>query len=76
MIWQDLVIALMTFILALPAIKMLFEENKPSRQNCLFIAGPLLVETVVFSTIGLWLTTALMLLNVVSWGILSLQRRV
>lgn len=75
MIWQDIVITIGCFLLALSTIPSITSNNKPPRSTCMGFVIILIAFAVSFATIDLWLSTLGAIAQSIAWGILLFQRR-
>ena len=75
MIWQDVVIMVGCFGLAVALLPSIFSKAKPARSTCLLSAVILTAFTVSFGTLGLWLSTAAEAVAALCWYILLIQKR-
>ena len=75
MIWQDIVLMISIFGLGFALIPAVLHKSKPARLTCLLTALLLLVITICFVTLRLWLSTVAEAFAVAMWFILLFQRR-
>lgn len=76
MIWQDIVITIGCFILALSTVPSIVSDKKPPRTTCIGFVLVLLAFAVSFATLNLWLSTGGAIAQAIAWLILLFQRRV
>lgn len=75
MIWQDWLICIGCFVLAVSMIPSVTGKEKPPRITCGIMASVLLSFAVAFGTLDLWLSLAGAMSQVTMWTILLFQGR-
>lgn len=75
MIWQDIVITVGCFLLALSTVPAILSSNKPPRFTCMGFVVILLSFAVAFATLNLWLSTGGAIAQAIAWLILLIQKR-
>lgn len=71
--WQDVVLAIGTWIFALALLPSLFSKNKPSKWTSLMTAVPLSSFVVCYFTLGLWITGISISVSSLLWWVLFYQ---
>jgi len=74
MLWQDYVISGAQLVLTFGLLPSVFGQNKPALSTSLLSGSALLIISVVFSTLSLWLSTFLLAAQCVLWYILAFQK--
>jgi hypothetical protein len=72
--WQDLVIMIGGFVLAIALIPTLLSKDKPPKSTCFITGGTLLVFSICYVTLGLYLAFFSTLLTSVIWFVIFFQK--
>ena len=75
MSWQDITIMVGCFALGFALFPSIFSKYKPARWSCALTFGVLLVLSICFATLKLWLSMGAELFATVCWFILLVQKR-
>lgn len=75
MIWQDILIGSAQAMLAIGLVPAIIHHHKPPLTTSLVTALGMAAFAVAFSTLGLWWSTAMSLVQFVLWITLALQKR-
>jgi len=75
MIWEDIVIAVGCFSLALALIPSIRKTHKPEKSSCALSVICLTALAISFASLGLWLSVASEIAGIITWGILLFQKR-
>lgn len=73
MIWQDIVLTVGGIFLSLSLIPFMFHEHKPPKHTSICSFAVLLIFSVCYATLGLWLTAVFTFFTSVCWFILLIQ---
>ena len=71
--WQDWILSISVLALNIALIPSLWGKAKPRLATSLLTALFLLPQTVVFFSLSLWYSLAMVLVNITLWLILALQ---
>jgi hypothetical protein len=74
MIWQDWVMMVGSFIFALALIPSVRGKDKPAVSSSIITGTVLLVFTLCYATLGLWLSFGSTFLTVIMWYVLAIQK--
>ena len=72
--WQDLVLMIGGFVFAIALIPTLMSKNKPPKSTCFITGGTLLIFSICYATLGLYLAFFSTLLTSVMWFIIFFQK--
>jgi len=71
--WQDIAIAVGQFVLGTALIPSVVSSFKPNKKTCLISLVVVIVFAFTFASLGMPLSVASSIMNVVLWGILLKQ---
>jgi hypothetical protein len=74
MIWQDWTMMVGSFVFALALLPSVLSKEKPAVSSSIITGTTLLVFTVCYATMNLWLSFSTSLLTVIMWYILAIQK--
>lgn len=71
--WQDYVLAVGAFLLAAALVPSIRSQSKPALSTSLLTGSVLVLFTVTFVSLQLWISAFAELLSVIMWAILAVQ---
>ena len=74
MIWQDILMMLGGFGLAIGLIPSVLGKNKPAKPSCAITAGILTSYVVAMATLGLFFSAIAISITAIMWWILLIQQ--
>jgi len=74
MIWQDIVMAIGGFGLALGLMPSVIGKDKPAKSSCAITGGILTIYVVAMATLGLYFTPIIIGITATVWWVLLYQQ--
>lgn len=74
MSWRDLILTAGTFVFIIGLLPSVLGKDKPALSTSLITGTTLLVFTIIYATLSLWLTTLLTAIISGLWFTLAVQR--
>jgi hypothetical protein len=72
--WQDIVLAIGSFVFALALIPSIISKDKPALWTSLLTGSVLFVFTVTYATLSLWYATVTTAFSASLWVVLAIQK--